>query len=107
MRDEYVLMAILISGVCTFFLRAFPFLLFKEDEKVPAWMEKLGKTSPAAVMAVLVIYCMKDITGAYLGIGVPKIVAAIVVVVSYKWRHNTLCSMGLGTAAYMALLNVW
>ncbi|MBQ8280155.1 MAG: AzlD domain-containing protein [Roseburia sp.] len=106
MDERYVLTAIVLSGMCTFFLRVLPFLFFKEGGKTPAWMEKLGRTSPAAVMAVLVIYCMKDITGDYWGIGIPKLVAVIVVIASYKWKHNTLCSMGIGTATYMVLLNV-
>lgn len=33
-----------------------------------------------------------------------RLLAAAIVAVSYKWRHNTLLSISLGTADYMLLL---
>ena len=58
MRTFYV---ILVSAVCTLTLRALPFVLFRKDKAMPAWLSRLGETLPSAIMAVLVVYCLKDI----------------------------------------------
>ena len=36
-------------------------------------------------------------------IGFPKIAAVVIVALSYKWKHNTLVSIVVGTAGYMIL----
>ena len=58
--NSYVLSAIILSALITFLLRAFPFLLFKEKE-LPKWLEKLEKHLPMTIMAVLIVYCLKDL----------------------------------------------
>lgn len=40
------------------------------------------------------------------GIAFPKGIAVVVVAVSYKWKHNTLISIAVGTSLYMVLLRV-
>ena len=104
MSDKMALAAIPIAAVCTFLLRALPFVAFAGERKMPLWLERLGGKLPAAIMAVLVIYCLKAARTNPLGTGIRQLIAAAVVAVSYKWRHNTLLSIFLGTAAYMLLL---
>jgi branched-subunit amino acid transport protein AzlD len=57
-------------------------------------------------MAVLIVYCLKDVGSDWLHIGLPKILAVAVVAGSYKYKHNTLISILAGTACYMVLLQV-
>ena len=71
---------------------------------MPAWLEKLGQTLPAAIMAVLIVYCLKDAGNDLIHIGIPKFIAVAAVAVSYKGRHSTLLSIILGTGVYMLLL---
>lgn len=106
MSDKMALAAILIAAVCTFLLRALPFVAFAGERKLPQWLERLGGRLPAAIMAVLVVYCLKSVRTDPLGTGIRQIIAAAVVAVSYKWRHSTLLSIFLGTAAYMLLLKI-
>ena len=40
MRTFYV---ILVSAVCTLTLRALPFVLFRKDKAMPAWLSRLGE----------------------------------------------------------------
>ena len=93
MSTERILIMIAVSALCTFFLRALPFLAFGGSQKMPDWLDRLGKTLPSAIMAVLIVYCLKD-------------VGSDVVALSYKWKHNTLVSIAVGTAGYMILLRV-
>ena len=58
MNTGRFLLIVLISFVCTYFLRALPFLAFSGDRKMPDWLDRLGKTLPSAIMAVLIVVCI-------------------------------------------------
>ena len=42
----------------------------------------------------------------FVSLAFPKGIAVVVVAVSYKWKHNTLISIAVGTSLYMVLLRV-
>ena len=71
---------------------------------MPVWLDKLGQILPSTIMAVLIIYCLKDVGDDFGRIGISKILAVIVVAITYKWKHNTFISIGAGTAFYMLML---
>ena len=104
MRPWYILLAIVMSALITFGLRALPFVLFRGGRSMPEWMQRLGQILPSAIMAVLIVYCLKGAKSNPIGIGIPGIIAVAVVVASYKWKHNTFISIIVGTAAYMIML---
>ena len=54
-------------------------------------------------MAVLIVYCMKDIPSGGISAAVPKLLAATVVFITYKWKHQTLIFILLGTISYMMI----
>lgn len=58
----------------------------------------------AAIMAVLIVYCLKDVRTDFGGKGICQLIAVAVVAFSYKWKHNTFISIIAGTACYMILL---
>ncbi len=105
-HSEYVLLAILLAAVITFALRALPFLIFYGERKMPEFLVKLGAVLPAAIMAVLIIYCLKDIAVDWRANAPSKILAVLTVGISYKWKHNTLISIAAGTAVYMILIRM-
>ena len=57
----YPLAVIGVIAVVTWALRAFPFLLFG-NRPLPKVIRYLGKALPPAIMTVLVIYCLRDIS---------------------------------------------
>ena len=87
-----ILLAVLVSAVCTFALRALPFLAFNGERNMPLWLDRLGQVLPAAIMAVLIVYCLKDVGSDLRGIAFPKGIAVVVVAVSYKWNTYKYCS---------------
>ncbi len=97
---------ILISVAITFALRALPFLVFSGDRQMPSWLEELGDTLPPAIMAVLIIYCLRDAYSDYATYLLPKGLAVICVIATYKWKHSLLISIVGGTAVYMILLRL-
>ncbi len=106
MKIGYIIAAIVVSAAVTLMLRALPFVAFRGEKTMPAWLERLGKTLPSAIMAVLVVYCVKGAAADFVGTGVPQLLAVAVVAVSYKLRHSTFLSIILGTGVYMVLLRV-
>lgn len=106
MTTGEILLAIFVSAVCTFALRALPFIAFNGEKTMPVWLDKLGQVLPAAIMAVLIVYCLKDAGTSLVCIAIPKFAAVAVVAVSYKWKHNTLLSIAGGTILYMVLLRL-
>ena len=101
------LLVVLVSFSCTFFLRALPFLAFSGERKMPAWLDRLGHALPSAIMAVLVVYCVKDAFLEPRTMLLPTALAVAVVTVSYHWKHHTLLSIAAGTAVYMLLLHLF
>ena len=104
--NRYVLTAILLAAAITFALRALPFLIFRGDRKMPEFLVKLGAVLPAAIMAVLVVYCVKSAIIDWKNSALPQLLAVLTVGISYKWKHQTLFSIVAGTAVYMLLIRL-
>ena len=102
----YAIWAVAVSAVCTLLMRALPFLLLRRNRPGPRWLDRLGKTLPAAIMAVLVVYCLRDGLQNPAGAGAAQAVGVALVVASYGWKRNTFVSILLGTAGYMAALRL-
>ena len=97
MNTKMALIAIFVSAVITFGLRALPFLVFQEGKELPDQIKRLGMVLPSSIMAVLIVYCLKDVGDDFMADGLWKLIAAAITAVSYKWKHNTLISILLGT----------
>ena len=102
----YLVLAVLVCAVCTFALRLAPFALFSGKRGMPPAVRKLAKKMPAAIIAVLVIYCLKGMPAAGLSENAAKLVSVAAVVALHLWKKNTLLSIAGGTALYMALLHI-
>lgn len=105
MMNGKTLVLIAVAAIITFALRAVPFVLFNDRRKMPDILVKLGQALPSAIMAVLIIYCLKDVGANLFTTGIPQIAAVAVVAVSYKWKHNTMLSIVMGTATNMCLIH--
>lgn len=106
MNTETFLAAVLVSAAITFGLRSLPFLIFRSENDLPDQVKRLGEILPAAIMAILIVYCVKDVGDNFMADGIWRLTASLIVAVSYKWKHNTLLSILLGTVSYMALLRI-
>lgn len=104
MNTRYILIGIAVSAVVTFALRALPFVIFNGKRQMPEMLVKLGKVLPATIMAI--VYCLKGAVAAPVATGIPSLVGVLVTGGTYKWRHNTLLSILLGTVSYMVMLRL-
>ena len=91
--NSYVLSAIILSALITFLLRAFPFLLFKEKE-LPKWLEKLEKHLPMTIMAVLIVYCLKDLKTQLTTLFIPYLLVCLTP--PYLPGCYQVCGSGIG-----------
>ncbi len=105
MNSETALLAVIVSAAVTFGLRLLPFALFS-IRKTPKAVSYLGKVLPPAVIAMLVVYCLKDMSFASAGSFVPQIIASAAVVLMQLWKKNTILSIAAGTAVYMILVQL-
>ena len=94
------LLVVLMSAV-TIVLRAAPFLAFKK--KAPAYAMYLGQVLPAAIIGMLVIYCLKDTSLLSAPFGAPELIAGLLVAGLHAWKRNILLSILSGTVVYMLL----
>ena len=99
------LLLVLIIALVTLGIRALPFLVFPEDQPIPHLVTKLSNLLPAAVMGMLVVYCLRGVTPFAWPFGLPEFIAIAVVVAFHIWKRNTLVSIILGTVSYMLLLH--
>lgn len=102
--------ALLLIGViilCTQLTRCLPFLAFRNTRKLPRSIAFLGTYLPPALMSILVIYCLKDVSFLQYSAFVPQLLSVAIVVVLHLWRYNTLLSIGAGTVCYMLLTHLF
>ena len=104
MNSRYVLISVIVCALCTQVTRWLPFLLFAGKKELPKLVRYLGVVLPSAIMAVLVVYCLKGITPLAYPYGLPELLSVALVVVLHAWKGNTLLSIGAGTACYMVLV---
>lgn len=100
----YSLLVIAAIALTTIVLRAAPFVLFPADRSTPGYVVYLGTVLPPAIMAMLVVYCLKGVNLSFFPFGLPEFLALAAVAGLHLWKKNTLLSIGLGTVLYMVLV---
>lgn len=102
----YVAAAIALSVLVTFALRALPFLVVSGEKAMPRWLERLSQALPGAIMAVLLVYCLRDVGEDFVGIGLPKLLGVAATAGSYRLKNNMMLSIVAGTLVYMLLIRL-
>ena len=93
-----------ILALITFLRRATPFILFPDNKETPKYIEYLGKVLPNTIIAMLVVYCLKDVNIFTYPNALPEIISIVAIVILHLWKRSTLLSVGGGTVIYMVLV---
>lgn len=96
--------SILVMAAVTFLTRLLPFVLFGRGGRPPRVVVYLGSVLPPAVIAMLIVYCLRNIdlfSGTH---GLPELLCAAVVAILHLWKGNNLLSIFGGTLLYMVLI---
>lgn len=104
LTDLQALAIVLLVAAGTQFTRWLPFVLFPERKEPPKVVTYLGNVLPAAMMGLLVVYCLRGVDLAGGAHGIPEAISIAIVVALHLWKRNVLLSIAAGTVVYMLLV---
>lgn len=96
--------AIAVMALVTFLTRALPFLLFGRGGNPPRIILYLGQYLPPAVIAMLIVYCLRNMSFSAPAGWSPAVIASVAVAAVHVWKRNNMLSIVGGTLLYMALV---
>ena len=100
----YSIIIIALIAVLTFAARLFPYVIFGRGNKIPDLVIFLGEVLPPAVMILLIVYCIRNISIFVYPYGIPEFSAIALTVILYLTVKNNLVAMISGTVLYMVLI---
>ncbi|QTQ13441.1 AzlD domain-containing protein [Treponema parvum] len=103
---QSVMIAVAISAAIIFGTRAFPFILFSKKEP-PAIIKFIEKYIPPMIIAILVVYGVKDINVTAFPYGIPYFIALASAVMLHLWKNNPMLSIFGSTILFMILQKLW
>lgn len=96
--------SIAVMAVVTFLTRYIPFLLFDRKGNPPKIVLYLGRVLPPAIIMMLIIYCLRNVSLTSGSHGIPELVCVAVAAVLHWWKGNNLLSIFTATVLYMFLV---
>lgn len=102
----HAVLIIAVAAVVTFATRALPFLIFGRGSsgEPPRWVAYLGKVLPPAVIALLVVYCVRNIRLLSGNHGLPELMSVALCALLHFWKGNTMLSIFGATVFYMVMV---
>ena len=98
--------SIAVMAVVTFLTRYIPFLLFDRKGNPPKIVLYLGRVLPPAIIMMLIIYCLRNVSFVSGSHGIPELVCVAVAAVLHWWKGNNLLSIFTATVLYMFFVQV-
>ena len=93
-----------VMALTTMALRFLPFMIFGKN--TPKYILYLGRVLPRAIIALLVVYCLRNVSLLSRPYGIPEFIAGAFVVGMQVWKRNAVLSILLGTAVYMIIIRL-
>lgn len=104
MNHTYTVTVMVVIALITLATRAFPFIVFGSKREVSERVLYIGRVLPPAVIAVLVVYCLRNITPLTAPHGLPELISVGLIIAFHLWKKNTILSVLSGTVCYMILI---
>ena len=104
--NETIYLALIVASIaiCTFLLRLCPFIIFGKGNETPKNVLFIGNVLPTAMIAILIVYCLKGDTTSFSEKLVPQLISCPAAFLLHYKFSNTLVSIGCSTALYMILI---
>lgn len=103
---KYSLILIAIVSITTIIFRNLAFWVFPSGKNTPKTITYLGSVLPYAIMGMLIIYCLKEVSVFKYPHALPEFIAMAVVALLHVWKRNPLISISIGTVFYMILVQI-
>ena len=97
------LLVAVVAGV-TALIRFLPFVVFGGGRPTPKYVVYLAGVLPCAIMAMLVVYCLRNVDVLHFAYGLPELIAIAVTISLHLWKRQMLLSIAGGTVCYMLLV---
>ena len=94
--DFHAAALVAVIAAVTALLRFAPFAVFGGGRPTPRYILYLGRVLPCAIMAMLVVYCLRGADPLGPTHALPELLAGAAVVGLHLWRKNTLLSIAGG-----------
>lgn len=104
MTEKELLITALIIAVATLIIRFLPFIIIRNSIAERRYIKFLGDMMPYSMIALLVIYCLKDVNLIKYPYGIPELISIAIIIVLHIFKRNVLISIGAGTIIYMFLV---
>ncbi len=104
LSEQIITIAMCVLG--TMLTRFLPFLIFSPKRPTPPFVQYLGKALPGAVFAMLVVYCLRNISLVQYSYGLPELIAIAATIGLHLWKRQMLLSIAGGTVLYMLLIQL-
>jgi len=102
----FSIITIAIIALITMLTRFLPFIIFSKSATTPGWLTYLGKVLPYAIMAMLIVFCLRSVDFLGGSHGIPEAISILAVVLLHLWKKNVLLSIIAGTVLYMVLVQM-
>lgn len=106
MTFNQIVITIAAMAAGTMLTRFLPFILFPANKPRPQYINYLGQILPYAVIGLMVVYTLKNVSITSSPWGLPEIIALSYIAVVQIIKRNNLISMISGTSLYMFLVQV-
>ena len=102
----YTALIILVAAAVTFGTRLLAFVIFggRKGGEPPKWVTYLGQVLPPAVIALLIVYCLRSVSVTEYSWCLPELIAGAATVGIHLWKRSMLLSIAAGTVIYMLLV---
>lgn len=99
-----IAVTIAIVALVTLVTRALPFFVFGADRPLPPYIRYLNTVLPTAVIAMLVVYCLKGTSLMSAPYDMPELISLAFLTIVHRRYKKMLVSIGGSTALYMILV---
>ena len=99
-----IAVTIAIVALVTLATRALPFFVFGAYRPLPPYIRYLNTVLPTAVIAMLVVYCLKGTSLMSAPYGMPELISLAFLTIVHRRYKKMLVSIGGSTALYMILV---
>ncbi|MBO4404551.1 MAG: AzlD domain-containing protein [Treponema sp.] len=102
---DKAIIAVLCSALVIFFTRSISFIVFKNGNPPPV-IRFIEKYMPAVIMAILLVYCFKDVEFSHSPFGAPYIICTVFCAAVHLLFNNSMLSIVGSTVLFMVLSRI-
>lgn len=104
LTEQIITISMCVLG--TMLTRFLPFAVFNSKRPTPKYIQYLGKVLPGAIFAMLVVYCLRNVSIVSGSHGIPELIAIALTVGLHLWKRKMLLSIAGGTICYMLIVQL-